>query len=264
MTVELLTKFFPQKVFIDVSPGNYMLEELQQEEMFSVAIDYDAKAYFAALSVLVSKYDFFDESFPYKAQILKKTMLIPNGVAKPRRIKNNFTFKGKALLLGRIAASKFVTEIVQAFACFADLSLTIVGGVHEKEQAYFNNDVQPYLTENMSLHQPLHDTQTLMVDYDFIVVLGVHQGSPNTVLEALSVALPVISNDSGGTKQMLGNSGILLDNTSKASLEQAIKTMMHRYEYYAQQSIKRQQEVMKEFSMTTFVERYRKITCDGL
>jgi glycosyltransferase involved in cell wall biosynthesis len=37
------------------------------------------------------------------------------------------------------------------------------------------------------------------------VVLGTHQGCPNAVLEAMAAAVPVIANDSGGTRELVAN-----------------------------------------------------------
>jgi glycosyltransferase involved in cell wall biosynthesis len=44
------------------------------------------------------------------------------------------------------------------------------------------------------------------------VVLGTHQGCPNAVLEAMAAGIPVIANDSGGTRELVtaGATGWLL------------------------------------------------------
>ena len=255
----LLTKFFPHKKFIDVSPGNYMFDELSVEKDFSLAINYGSEAYFNALSQIVSKYDFSHETFPYKELVLNKTVTIPNGVMKPKQIKKDYNFKGKVLLLGRIASSKFVTEIVQAFREKEELSLTIIGSVHEKEKAYYSEYVSPYIENNILFKEAVDNAQEIMLEYDFIIVLGVNQGSPNTVLEALSVGLPVIANNSGGTKKMLGNSGILLEEVSIKNIELAIEEMVENYDDYIEKSKHKQKEMLKEYSMKKFISSYQKL-----
>ena len=253
----LLTKFFPQKSFIDVSPGNYMFEELLVEKEFTLAINYEAEAYFNALEKMVSKYDFSNEIFPHKSLILPKTVTIPNGVLKPKKIKQTYNFQGKALLLGRIASSKFVAEIVQAFCANEELSLTLIGSVHEKEKAYYRASVVPYIQNNILQKEAVDNAQEVMLEYDFIIVLGVNQGSPNTILESLSVGLPVIANNSGGTKAMLGNSGILLEEISPETIALALQEMVENYEDYVVKSKCRQQEVVEEYSMQKFVSSYQ-------
>jgi glycosyltransferase involved in cell wall biosynthesis len=51
------------------------------------------------------------------------------------------------------------------------------------------------------------------------VVLGVHQGCPNAVLEAMSASIPVIANASGGTADILdaGRAGWLLPAEANAA-----------------------------------------------
>jgi glycosyltransferase involved in cell wall biosynthesis len=255
----LLTKFFPHKYFVDVSPGNYMLEELKEEILFSQAIDYGVEEYFHSLFKLVSKYDFFSESFLYKDMIVRKTEVIPNGVPIPRKTKENYDFQGNVLILGRVASSKYIAEIVQAFNVFPELLVSVVGSIHKKEEIYFEEKVKPHLGQNIKFYPPIEKSQELMIDYDFIVVLGIHQGSPNTVLEALSVGLPIITNDSGGTKSMLGYSGILLKNISIEEIIKGIDIMSENYSEYAEKSKKRQKEVLEEFSMERFVKTYQQL-----
>ena len=255
----LVSKFFPQKYLVDVSPGNYMFEELKMEEAFSLAIDYDAEDYFTSLNKIVSKYNFFDENFSYKELIVEKTEIIPNGIPFPKNIKSSYLFQGKVLVLGRIASSKFIFEILQAFKCFPKFSLSLVGSVHKKEEQYFKDRVEPYFNKQIKLLAPIHDTQNLMLNYDFIIILGVNQGSPNTVLEALSVGLPIISNDSGGTKSMLKNSGILMKDISVEDIESSIFEMVNNYSYYVKRSEERQKKVIDDFSMEKFRTAYAEL-----
>jgi hypothetical protein len=49
-----------------------------------------------------------------------------------------------------------------------------------------------------------------LAQYDALLALGRHQGCPNAVLEALAAGVPVIANDSGGTREQVlhGKTGI--------------------------------------------------------
>jgi glycosyltransferase involved in cell wall biosynthesis len=51
------------------------------------------------------------------------------------------------------------------------------------------------------------------------IVLGTHQGSPNAVLEAMAAGIPMIANDSGGTRELVqaGLTGWLLAEDANVS-----------------------------------------------
>ena len=254
----LIAKFFPNLKIYDVSPGNYCLDELKAETTFINGISYNEVDYFNQIERFVSKYDFSHEDFLYKEEIMKKSDVIVNGVIAPEKRKEDYTFKGKGLLLGRIANSKYVSEIVKSFNNL-DITLDVIGSVGRHEEDYFKNNVEPFLSSNINLLPATNKAQEVMTNYDFIIVLGINQGSPNTVLEAISVGLPVISNDSGGTKDMLAESGILLDEIDEEKITSAVKLMRDDYTNFTKRSKKRRISLLEEYSMKKFQENYENL-----
>ena len=67
------------------------------------------------------------------------------------------------------------------------------------------------LDRGVFVHGATPDAPERLADYDVAVVLGESQGCPNAVLEALAAGVPVVANDSGGTRELIidGRTGLL-------------------------------------------------------
>ena len=253
----LISKFFPHIDIVDVSPGNYCLDEMANEQDFIKAITYNEYDYFNHIKTFVSKYDFTNESFNYKKEIINKTVIIPNGVNKPKEVKIDYKFNNRILLLGRIARSKYILEIVEAIKG-STMKLDIIGSVGRHESDYYN-EILPIIkrNSNITIKPPTDKVQSTMINYDIIIILGKNQGSPNTALEAASIGLPIIANDSGGTKEILGDSGILLDKEfSVSELKTSLLYMVFNYESYAIKANNRREEILNNFSIELFKDSY--------
>lgn len=264
----ILSKFFSHRIrLVDVSPGDYVLDIMSAEKLYSEAIYYDAEEYFQGLSDFVSKYDNRRYTQNY-TQWLKHLHFIPNGVEVPQHLtqkKDTNTFK--VLVCGRITPSKHLDTIFEAWRQFVALypdnilQLDVVGSVDEAWMNYYEkllHDFQDLLGKSIHLlgHHPC--PKNIMPEYHLIVVLGTHQGSPNVVLEAAATHLPVISNDSGGTREVISdNTGILLPETP--AVEPLLRALINVYENYDLTWEKAQnchQHILSNFSMQRMAERY--------
>jgi glycosyltransferase involved in cell wall biosynthesis len=258
----LVTKFFPSKRIYDVSPGDYCLEELASEFEFMLGVSTSEKEYFNGIRTFVSKYEIKrDSKTEYSNLFFNKMEVIPNGLYEPEHLRM-FSFQPKKILvLGRIARSKYIKEIIEAFnivnETHSDLSLTFYGSVGKHEEAYFN-EIKPLLNNSLiTLNSPIYDTQKVMIDYDMIIVLGKHQGSPNTVLEASNVGLPVLANNSGGTQYAMGKNGLLIpDNFSKKDLLEGLTEMIDNYQEYEKNGIKNIAGHQEKFNIDLFLSKY--------
>ena len=103
-----------------------------------------------------------------------------------------------------------------------------------------------------------------MKNYHSIIVLGTHQGSPNVVLEAASVKLPCIANDSGGTKEILNEkTGILLPAIPEVeSLLNALEYTLLNYEDICHRAENAFDLIKSDFSMNTMMNKYLKVIYD--
>jgi glycosyltransferase involved in cell wall biosynthesis len=210
----LAARFAPPGLrIVDVSPGRYAFEELEEPKALAEAIGFDANAYYDRLDALVLKHA---EPRPPPARRIE---VIPNGVAE--RAPSGRARVPRFLVSGRIAPSKHLETILAAFASVerthraAELHVL---GVAEPRHAEYASRLQADASPGVRWRGAGFDLAHLGEAWTAAVVLGTHQGCPNAVLEAMSAAIPVIANASGGTGELVAHAqtGWLLPEDASA------------------------------------------------
>ncbi len=196
----LVARFAPACLrLIDASPGGYAYTELNGAATLTEALAFGPADYYARLDVLVSKFN--DDACP----LARRVRVISNGVElrnpAPRAATPRF------LVSGRIAPSKRIEIILDAFAqllaTVPAATLHIVGQAESRDAAYLDSLLDR--ARGLPVTFRGADATLAFLDEAFTaaIVLGTHQGCPNAVLEAMSAAVPVIANDSGGTRELV-------------------------------------------------------------
>ncbi|MEM7184037.1 MAG: glycosyltransferase [Spirochaetota bacterium] len=257
----LLAKFLAKDVsLLEVSPGNYAFAEMQATTDFQQQIHYTDSQFYQRLDHLVYKYK-PEQAIATQAKI----HVIRNGV--PMVHVNKEKMSGCSILVsGRITPDKHCLEIVNAFQEFycecKDAELFFYGQAEKRHQEYLDkllatSDSYPihFLGANPELHH-------LQKDFTMTIVLGKNQGCPNSVLEAFAYKIPVIANDSGGTRELVqnGSTGILLvENYSQAELVQAMSKMQQQEQERTIWVERAKKLVEKKFSMDSMVRNYSEL-----
>jgi len=197
----LIAKFAaPGMRLIDVSPGYYAFEEMAATTEFQSAIAYGETAFCARLDLLVLKY-----GKPLQGRA-RACVVVPNGVAL--NAAGAVPDTPRFLVSGRLAPSKHLEKILAAFvrvrARHAASSLHLAGQAEPRHTAYL---AQLLDTAGAGVHfrGAMPDLAHLCEPegWSAQIVIGTHQGSPNAVLEAMAAGVPVIANDSGGTRELV-------------------------------------------------------------
>ena len=211
----LITRFAgPGLRIVDVSPGRYACEELEGAGEFGAAFDWTPGDHYARLDALVVKH-----ADPH-APPVRRIERIPNGVAA-RAASSSRPARPRYLVSGRIAPSKRIDTILAAFEAvrrdMAGAQLHVVGAAEPRHAAHASA-LLAQCGPGVTWRGPAFDLGYLDESWSAAVVLGVHQGCPNAVLEAMSASIPVIANASGGTGELVvdGDSGWLLAEDADA------------------------------------------------
>lgn len=260
----LLAKALPRAIdVVDISPGGYAFEEMEQELEFQDLVGFHQVDYYRRLSKLVLKFDGDAPSY-----VSCETMVIRNGV--PAMFDGDIERSHPSVVInGRIAPSKFLLEIVQAMSAVwsqaPEVRLHILGSVEERHRNYAEDVIcaaqaacGEEVDSRVTFHGPVYDLGSVARPGDIAVVLGEHQGCPNAVLEAMSLGMAVVANDSGGTREMVkdGETGLLLPSTSVAQLSSAILRLVQDAGCRLRLAEEGRQLVRRDFSMERMARSY--------
>lgn len=219
----LVARFAPESMrLVDASPGGYAYRELDAAAPLGEVLALPSSAYHARLDVWVSK--FHDSNHPPARSV----RVIPNGVAmRPRAPR---PAAPRFLVSGRIAPSKRIEVILDAFrlllAAFPQATLHVSGQAEVRDAGYLQSLRDQARGLPVAFRGADAKLNCLSEPFTAAVVLGTHQGCPNAALEAMSAGIPVIANDSGGTRELVrdGDTGWLLpENVGVAALADALR-----------------------------------------
>jgi glycosyltransferase involved in cell wall biosynthesis len=251
---------------VDVSPGGYAFEEMQAVRDFQQWTAFNEDEYYGRLDMLVLKYR---GDAPVAAR--GKIKVIPNGVPLPAHAAKDCGAP-RIVVSGRIAPTKFVLEIVAAMQILwrthplAELHL--LGNVEPRHAQYGQALIAAIGTEcgrRIFLEGAAFDAPLRLREYTVALVLGEHQGSPNAVLEALAAGVPVVANDSGGTREMVidGRTGVLLRDREPAAIAAALARVIGDARLAQRLARAGRRHVKRNFSMPQMASAYRKMFESG-
>ncbi len=219
---------FTKVRFIDVSPGNFLYEEMDDEQEFQKFIAYSQGDFYGRLDAFVMKYH--DESI---SECDHKKIVIRNGISRAKNIKRDYSLSSvpRVVMCGRIAPTKFVIEVIDAMKLVRQslptAELHIFGAAEHLHAAYNEEVIRSVGDEAGSaviFHGPDFDVVSRMHEFDAYVVLGKNQGCPNALMEALSVGMPSVANNDGGTREQVihESTGLLVETCDPEELSSAL------------------------------------------
>lgn len=247
---------------IDVSPGGYSFEEMAATRAFQEWISYSEDEYYARLDRLVMKY-----RGAAPASVGCKVVVIPNGVPAHEKCVLRVAAP-RIVVSGRVAPSKFLIEIIAAMRMLwrehPRAELHVLGTAEQRHAAYARqllDTIGAELDVRVFLHGAAFNAPARLAQFSVALVLGEHQGCPNAVLEALAAGVPVVANDSGGTRELVidGRTGLLLSESEPGRIAAALGRIISDAALASRLGRAGQRHVHRRFSMRRMAAAYRKL-----
>ena len=117
----------------------------------------------------------------------------------------------RVLYVGRLSQQKALPRLVQALAAMRQPAAAVLVGEGEARPA-IEELLREYALTNVQLAGARHGTD-LVESYrwaDVLVLPSDKEGMPLVVLEAMASGLPVVATDVVGTRELLGDAGVLV------------------------------------------------------
>ena len=155
----------------------------------------------------------------------------------------------KFLMLSRLVADKGVMEYCEAAreirSKFPDVKFQLAGAFDSNPSGIKYDQIKKFI-DNRDIEYLGHvdNVRELLNKCRFYVLPSYREGTPRSVLEAMSVGRPIITTDTVGCRETVidGLNGLLVQVKSKSSLVDSIKKMLEfddvKINEMAKQSIK--------------------------
>ena len=180
----------------------------------------------------------------------KKTFIVNgSGVDTNYFFPTSLPIEPKFLMLSRLVADKGVMEYCEAArdirSKFPDAKFQLAGSFDSNPSGIKYDQIKKFI-DNRDIEYLGHvdDVRTLINQCRFYVLPSYREGTPRSVLEAMSVGRPIITTNAIGCKETVidGLNGLLVQAKSKISLVDAITKMLKFDDFtineMAKQSIK--------------------------
>jgi glycosyltransferase involved in cell wall biosynthesis len=169
-----------------------------------------------------------------------KTIVIPGNIGLPRctpewKNRNNSTVVRKLLYAGVISFTKGLQYLLEALAVlkkrgYGSLQLFVLGKT-DAAGAVFNL-VKSLDIENMVFFEGYTSPFSYFASCDLLVYPTLYDAFPDTILEALHTACPVIASTAGGIPDMLYYEDLLFPPGKADSIAGCIQRFIDSPEYY--------------------------------
>jgi L-malate glycosyltransferase len=201
-------------------------------------LSFGSNQYIVAVSKDLQK--FLEQSFP-KAKIAQIYNSIPHfdkSVIRNNGIRNEYGIKGNTFWIGttaRLSEPKNLELLIDAGRelklCGIDFSMSIFGEGPLKERLK-DYIIQNNLQDHIKLEGFKENVHSIIASFDLFVLCSLHEGLPMSLLEAMSLEVPVVCTDVGGIKEVIthNHSGLLVPSNDRNALAEAINKIKHNKE----------------------------------
>ncbi|WP_180113200.1 glycosyltransferase [Acinetobacter sp. YH12073] len=207
------------------------------------------------------------DEFVEKGAFTAKSGFIYNGINldKFKKIESSISSsKFRMIAVGRLNYAKDFPNLIHAIKLVVDqgysnISLSIVGEGEERSNL-------ESLIQKLNLHKIISllgrrdDIAELMNDSELFILSSIFEGFGLVVAEAMACDTFVVSTNCGGVKEVMGDTGILVDpQNSQALADGIIKVMNMSAHSIADNNRKALERIKKNFDLNSVVAQWLKI-----
>lgn len=175
---------------------------------------------------------------------------------KPKR--KNIGKSIRLISTGRLIKRKGYDCLIKAMVGLNHCELLLIGkGDQEKNLKKLARDLKVnVIFKGYIAHQQI---PAELRNSDIFVLPSLNEGMSNSLLEAMACGLPIITTDTGGSKELIDNNGIVVPKQSVAALRDAIIQIQPLIEEYGRQSRRRVENMSWHHISVQYMEKYRDI-----
>ena len=257
---------------VDVSPGPYLFEDLNNHARVQRRIVLDYARYFNRLDHFVAKYA--GGAPPGLALAPGKLLVIPNGVpnlasAPPRssavelppEVDRNLVIGTCCRILPSRRFEYFVDMMAEMNRRLPQVTMLVVGAANRRHGQYWESIIaraQSVGVSNIQFVGQQADVVPYLRTFRVFVMLGTDHGCPNASLEAMSLGLPLVTARDGGMVEQVedGVNGFLVSENEPREMAHRVRTLLTNPDMRRRFGQASKRIANETFSMERMVERY--------
>ena len=188
-----------------------------------------------------------------------ETMNIPikviyNGIdTKEFKPKFNKNKKLKILCVSRLIQRKGIEYLINAVKSL-EVELTIIG--KGKQESYLKS-IAPKNVEFLG-YIPHENIGKYYRNSDIFILPSLNEGMSNTILEAMASGLPIITTNTGGTKELIKGNGFVVSMRDSDAIKKAILKYIENPELIKTHGLK-SREIAEKMSWENIAGEYYKV-----
>ena len=150
---------------------------------------------------------------------------------------------------------------------YNNVKLIVVGDAPPHQAEYYMK--LKYLVSELELSENVlflgyvkrKEIPLLLSAFDIFVSASIYEGTPVTILEAMSMGIPVVATDVGGVSEQVlnGETGILITPKNPNAIAEAIIFLLQNKDKRIEMGKKARRRIQKVFSLQKCVLQYRKL-----
>ena len=207
--------------------------------------------------ISVSQYD-YDLALRYGVRSSKGNWMVHNGVAELQQDKDTAFDKETLTVLniGRIGQQKNQKLLLQAAAQISREFLLIIVGTGALKNALQQYAKQLKIEHKVSFVENTQDIEPWFRQANIFVLSSNYEGLPLTVLEAMSMGLPVVATDVGGVSEAIthNKNGFLITRGDSKDLANKITQLIDSAELRKQFGLEGRKKYVKCFKLDQMCE----------
>ncbi|WP_372342976.1 glycosyltransferase family 4 protein [Paeniglutamicibacter sp. ZC-3] len=199
-----------------------------------------------------------------KRWIKTQVEVIPNPVrVRIPEVDKDFVNQRRIVYLGWLTTAKGIEDLLEVWEAltpsYPNWHLALVGGVSD---TYRKKLAQKYKAGRWLMEGEVSHARamTFLASSEILVLPSYSEGFPNVILEAMSLAKPVVATRVGAMEEMLSEGGGLL--VTPGSLDELTKALSHLMtddEYRTQTGHKGCVRVMRDYDVSAITNKYRRL-----
>lgn len=194
-----------------------------------------------------------------KIVVIYNAVKIPNDI-RPTEVPLQTPIK--VVTVGRLIALKRVDRIMKAVARLDGVGLVIIGdGPERASLEKLSQELGVAKRVYFAGQKSREETLSLMAGCDLFILNSTHEGLPHVVVEAMSIGLPVIATDVGGTSEVVEHrkNGILIPPDDENALRDALQELIHNPELRRELALQGQKVIQERFGLERMIEKTEEV-----